>query len=192
MFFSLGTEYRIIPFYSLTSNTYKSSPVNIDFQNSGVAFNYTFDFFVTKNLALGFSNSIRYDLITAPIHEITIDARFLPANSSLIFGFHFYLDYHFKIFKDSELFVRVGKSFLNNGTEYVETATFFDGNGNKRARYGSLNSKAYQPFNFALGYKKNKVSLTLGVYTSNITEYFNSNTIFNIPYINFKYNLGKL
>jgi hypothetical protein len=196
LFFSLGSEYRITPYYNLNPNPNENQftfvPTNIDLQNSGVAFNYTFDYFVTKNLALGFSNSIRYDLITLPIDEITSDFGFRPANNSLIFGFHFYLDYHFKIFKDSELFVRIGRSLINRGTEYTEKETFYDDDGNKTLSFIGTEDTGYEPWNYAIGYKKNKISLTLGIYTSAISEYFNDDTTFIIPYLNFKYNIGKL
>jgi len=192
LFFSLGTEYRITPFYK-SSGGQNILPVNIDSQSSGVAFNYTFDYFAAKNLSFGFSNSIRYDLVTTGLTQFTTENGFLPVKNDLIFGFHFYADYHFKIFKNAELYLRIGKSLLNRGTEFSRKQTLYDQNGQPTVSFTSPTvDTAFEPWNFGIGYKKKKISLTLGVYTSSISEYFNDGTTIGIPYINFKYNLGKL
>lgn len=192
LFFSLGTEYRITPFYK-SSGGQSILPVNIDSQSSGVAFNYTFDYFATKNLSFGFSNSIRYDLVTTGLTQFTNENGFLPVKNDLIFGFHFYADYHFKVFKNAELYLRIGKSLLNRGTEFSSKETLYDQNGQPTVSFTSPTvDTAFEPWNFGIGYKKKKISLTLGVYTSSISEYFNDGTTIGIPYVNFKYNLGKL
>lgn len=191
LFFSLGTELRPVPFRSKNAvyNSRFSMASNGDAQSSGMAFSYSFDFFINKNLAIGFSQSVRYDLITVPLDEITDSFGVRPANNDLIFDYHLYLDYHFKIFKNSEIFARIGISFLNRGTEFVSKRSFFDNNGN--LMFSRLNSMdaAYEPGNFALGYKKNKTSLMIGMYSSTISEYLVGST-YIIPYVGFRYNLG--
>ncbi len=192
LFFSVGSEYRITPIYSMDASLSGFVPVSVDLQNSGVAFFYAFDYFVTKNLSLGFSNSIRYDLHMLPIDEIEGDFGVRAADKTFIFGFHFYLNYHVKVFENSELFIRLGKSFLNGGTEFREKASFYDDNGDLLASLFTQEDFEYQPWNFGIGYKKNKVSLMLGAYTTSVTNYFNDGSAFIVPYVQFKYNLGKL
>ncbi len=57
---------------------------------------------------------------------------------------------------------------------------------------GGQNDFTYEPWNYAVGYKKDKINIILGMYGSNIAEYFDDNTTFLIPYISFKYTIGKL
>lgn len=190
LFFSVGSEYRITPIYPMgTFNNDIASATNIDLQSSGVAFNYAFNYFVTKNLSLGFANTIRYDLVTLA-DNITTDFGYRVAHNDFIFGFHFYADYHFQIFKEGELVVRLGKSLLNRGTEFRSKETFYDDEGNVLFSVYSQLDAGYEPWNFAIGYKKKKVFLLLGAYTSSISEYVNADFI--VPYVKFSYNLGKL
>ncbi len=194
LFFSLATELRPLPIRAkdAISNPSFDNASNIDFQSSGMAFSYALDYFINKNLSLGFSQSIRYDLITLPIDEITANFGYRPAKNDFIFDYHLYIDYHFKVFKEGELFLRFGRSFLNRGTEFSEKESSFDSDGNVIISFiGSVDS-AYEPYNWGVGYKKKKVSFMLGAYTSSNTEYFNDNSTFIIPYLQFKYNFGKL
>jgi len=50
---------------------------------------------------------------------------------------------------------------------------------------------AYEPWNFAIGYKKQRVSFLVGAYTSSNSDYQGVSDII-IPYISFRYNIGKL
>ncbi|TXD51856.1 MULTISPECIES: hypothetical protein [unclassified Polaribacter] len=195
LFFNAGVEYRITPIYQNGAeldiiNT--RGAISVDAQSSGTALNFGLNYFITKNLSLGFSNSFRYDIITQRSTEISGDFGYSPAKNDLIFGYHFYLDYHFKVFKEAELFVRLGKSFLNRGTEFETKTRFFDNSGNPTITAFSKQDTAYEPWNFALGYKKNKLNLILGTYTSSITEYFVDGSSFIVPYLNLTYNFGKL
>lgn len=192
LIFKVGTEYRITPLpYNVEEIDATEGLTNIDYQNSGFAINYTLDYFVTKNLSFGFTNSFRYDLLL-----YNDDTSFIrgarKAEKTLIMDYHFYLDYHFKVFKNSELFVRAGKSLANRGTSYSDLDPFFDQDGTLVAQSISQNNWHYQPENFGIGYKKNKVEIMAGVLTTTNSEYFFSNERLTIPYLKFSYNLGKL
>ena len=194
LFFSVGTDYRITPIYKLTEGLITNRRllvVNIDQQNSGVAFNYNLDYFLGKNLSFGFSNSIRYDLNYLRADNLEVNTGIEPGNKTLIFGFHFYFDYHIKIFKKSEIFARIGISLINRGTEYSDKETFFDDQGNNMGSITTQEDFAYEPWNFALGYKKNRFSLIGGIYSSSNSEY-TSGESFIIPYFALRYNLGNL
>lgn len=189
VFFKVSSEYRITP---LPYEAEIIVPIQVDDQNSGVAFAYTFDFFVSKNLSLGFSNSFRYDYLGGDFDDVQSDFGADPANRGLIIGFHFYLDYHFKIFKESELYVRLGRSLLNRGTQLNEKITFFDDQGNLLFSRSGPVDPGYEPWNFGLGWKKRKIEILLGFYTSSNTEYFLVPEDFIVPYFKFSYNLGRL
>ncbi|WP_299128089.1 hypothetical protein [uncultured Winogradskyella sp.] len=189
LFFKVSSEYRITPLPYDAPNTF---PVSLDLQSSGVAFAYTLDYFVLKNLSLGFSNSLRYSYIGADFTQIEGVSGSAPSNRGLIFGFHLYADYHFKIFKKSELFLRLGKSLLNRGTEINTKEPFFDNEGNLIVVIGSAFDAAYEPWNFGIGWKKRKLELMLGFYTSSNSEFFDVPEEFIVPYFKFSYNLGRL
>lgn len=194
LFFSVGTDYRITPIYDITEDLIvgrRATVVNIDQQNSGVAFNYNIDYYLGKNLSFGFSNSIRYDLHYLRADNLQIDSGVEPAKKTLIFGFHFYFDYHFKIFKESEIFARVGISLINRGTEFADKQSFFDNQGNNIGAIVTQEDFAYEPWNFAIGYKKNRFSLIGGIYSSANSEYTRG-TSFIIPYFGLRYNIGNL
>jgi hypothetical protein len=194
LFFSVGAEYRITPLkYGERNFSLNSIAISEDVQNSGAAFLYSFDFFATKNLSLGFSHNFRYDLVSnsGSINKVD-NFAFDKANYGLINGYHFYIDNHFKVFKEGELFLRLGKSMLNRGTGVSYRKSLFDGNGNIIGDAYSTENFAFKPWNFAIGYKKNKTSLIVGLYTSSNTNYYDSDLSFLVPYFTFKYNLGKL
>ena len=62
-YFSISPEYRITPFYTGTRTSDLGSLVDFQAQNASTAVNYDFNYFPLKNLALGFSHSLRYDHI---------------------------------------------------------------------------------------------------------------------------------
>ena len=123
--------------------------------------------------------------------DIDSDTRFKSVEKSLIIGFHFYFDYHFKIFKNSEIFARVGLSFLNRNTNVTIKETFVSESGENSVPVFSEYDTAYEPWNFALGYKKNRFSLIGGIYSSSNSEYTLGES-FIIPYFALRYNLGNL
>ncbi|MDO1500519.1 hypothetical protein Q2T40_10300 [Winogradskyella maritima] len=189
VFFKIGTEYRITPLPYDAETVY---PVQVDKQNSGLAFSGALDYFISKNLSLGFGNSIRYDYLGGFNSSPNGDFDIQTSNRGLIFGFHLYVDYNFKIFKESEIYLRVGRSLLNRGTQLDIKETFFDNDGNELFTSFGVTDASYEPWNFGLGWKKRKIELLAGIYTSNITEYFLVNESFVVPYLKFSYNLGRL
>jgi hypothetical protein len=188
LFLTVGTEYRITPIYQGQSSQLSFGTL-VDAQNSGAAFNYGFDFFVTKNLSLNFAHSLRYSLLINEIGNVENAPRFQASESTIISDFHFYADYHLKIFKEGELFLRVGTTFANRGTNFTEKTTFFNNNNEPIATLISTENYHYTAWNFALGYKKNGLSLTGGVYTSAVTNYFDDGSSFTVPYVSLKYDL---
>lgn len=196
LFFKVGTEYRItpLPHDSGQKDTSKGL-TNIDNQNAGFALNYSLDYFVLKNLSLGFTNSFRYDLLLyndeISFDDITRSEGSSKAEKTLIIDYHFYLDYHFKVFKNSEIFVRIGKSLANRETNYSKVNTFFDQDGNLVAKSISEKNFQFQPANYGIGYKKNKLELMAGVLTTTNSEYFLTDERLTIPYLKLSYNLGK-
>lgn len=192
LFFKIGSEYRITPLPYDFGKVDPRMPADIDRQNSGVALHYGFDYFITKNLSIGFNNSFRYDVLIRNDNDIDQENGFQKTDKTLIIGGHLYLDYHIKVFKNSELFARVGYSLLNGGTEYIEKNTYYDNQGNSIG-YGYVNETLeYYSANFAVGYKKEKVELLLGLYSSNASNYFVETESLMIPYINITYTIGKM
>lgn len=195
LFFSVGTQYRITPVYEYRSPVIFKAGENInratqiDSQNSGPALFYTLDYYITKNLSLGFSHSMRYDLITMGRPEIQSDTGVQSADYGLIFGYTVYLDYHIKAFKNAELVVHLGRSRLNTGTNFTSKQTFYV--NNTAVHSYSQEDFAYFAWDFALGYKKKKFSFIIGAYTTSVTNYYLIDD-FIIPYFSFKYNLGTL
>lgn len=104
-------------------------------------------FFINKNLAIIFSHSVRYILIKESLDEISDNFGVRPANNDLIFDYHLDMDYHLKIFKNSETFASIDISFLNRGTEVVSKRSFFDNNGNLLFSTLSSMDGAYKPGN---------------------------------------------
>ena len=192
LFFKIGTEYRITPLPYDGGKVDQGIPADIDSQNSGVAFHYGFDFFITKNLSVGFNNSFRYDVIIRTDNEINRENGFQKMNKSLIIGGHLYLDYHIKVFKNSELFARVGYSLLNGGTEYLEKNTYYDNQGNISGSLLTSSDLSFNAANFAIGYKKQKIELLIGLYSSSTSNYFAETESLKIPYINITYTIGKM
>lgn len=190
LFFKIGPEYRITPLpweYSIQPRVF----TNIDLQNSGPAFNYSFDYFITKNLSVGFTQTIRYDLLLYN-DDTSFNFGARAAEKTWMFDYHFYLDYHFQLFKNKkkDVFVRVGKSIMNTGSDYSITEAFFDNNGELIGHLITGGTFRYGATNFAIGYKKNKLETMIGVYTSKGFESIDPNT-FTVPYIKLNYTIKK-
>lgn len=192
LFFKVGSEYRITPLPYDFGKTHPDLRTDIDDQNSGVAFHYGFDYFILKNLSLGFNNSFRYDVLVRNDDVTEADFGVKKIDKTVMVGGHLYLDYHVKVFKNSELFARIGKSLLNGGANYVEKNTYYDSQGNIAATSYQTNSFQYYTTNFAVGFKKDKVEIIVGMYASKNSEYFEEAESLKVPYINFTYTIGKL
>lgn len=191
LFLSVGSEYRITPIRESAETAVLTNYIlSVDAQNSGAAFSYSLDYFFTKNLALGFSHSIRYDVILNDANNITEDFGAESAQRGLIFGYHFYVDYHFKAFESSELYLRFGRSLLNRGTNYTAKKIITVEGFEDIVSY-TVNDFAYEPWHFAVGYKKQRFSLMGGIYTSSNTDYEGIDS-FIVPYFSFRYTIGRL
>ena len=74
----------------------------------------------------------------------------------------------------------------------MQKTTFYDNQGNiLNYAYGSANFEFYAT-NLAIGYKKGKVELLIGMYSSNTSNYFVETESLKIPYINITYTIGKM
>ncbi|MAT89492.1 MAG: hypothetical protein CMC35_02265 [Flavobacteriaceae bacterium] len=192
LLFNIGSEYRITPLPYEAEFSLKGLVTNVDGQNSGVAFHYGLDYFITKNLKFGFANSFRYDLLVGSIDNIDFLVGVQGAKQTLIIGYHFHLDYYFPVFKNSELFIRAGRSLLNTNTDTNTKQTFFDEDGEIVAVSSESGNYAFAAWNIAVGYKKERFGISIGIYSSSVTDYFVETTTLNIPYINLTYTIGKI
>lgn len=192
LFFKLGSDYRITPIYKgnkIKENTLRTS---IDSQSSGAAFFYGVEFFPGKNWSLNFDHSFHYTLFY--LESFYGDPKDLGGEASvnqLFYDFHFFINYYIKIFKESEVFLRVGKSMLNRNSNYTTNEALYDDNGNFIIGISSQGNFNFSPYNFGLGYKKNKVEVLLGIYSTSNTPYLVSEP-FIIPYFNLAYTIGKM
>jgi hypothetical protein len=191
LFFSVGTEYRITPLPTNKVGDIPENQTNSDIQNSGAAIYYGLNFYATENLSIGFSHSFRYTLLN---YNTDIDENFgqKKADNALMLGYHFYLDYHVKVFKEAELFARIGISLINRNSDYTYKETVFDNDGNIIGNWNSHTNYNMQPKNFAIGFKKNKFEAMIGMYATNDPPYFTESVMYMIPYINLNYTIGKL
>lgn len=189
LFFSVGTDYRIFPIEKvLVSPTYPAYPIGefragtdeIGPQNTGVGFHYDLNYFLTTALSLGFSNSLRYDIQLSDRASLTTDNTG-PKSKTLLVDYHFYADYHFKAFANSELVLRLGQSYLNTGSQITATE-------NNAVNDFSFD---YWSWNLGLGYRKQRTRLMLGVFNSSTTNYPQTESLV-IPYLSITYNLKNL
>lgn len=188
LFFSVGSEYRITPIQgnpsslsSNGSNEFRVGADQIGSQNTGTAFYYSLDYFLAKNLSIGFSNSIRYDTHITDQTNLAVSNNVGPISKTFIFDYHFYADYHINAFKNSELLLRIGRSYLNDDTDITAR------NGEGVSNF----SFTYWSWNFGLGYEKERTLLFLGAYSASSTNYPAATSLL-IPYLSFKYKLGNL
>lgn len=193
LFFKVSSEYRVTPIWRSVPRDRTGSFVEINEQNSGVALSYAFDWFIAKNWSLGFSHSLRYDhILVGPVELENSTIEAVPDENALLMDFHFYFQYHFKVFQESELYLQAGRSILHVGSSFNFVTRFDDANGQQiGALRRSLNNN-FGAWNLGIGWKKNKIEILGGAYTSDTTEYFEETVFLWIPYIRFSYNLGKL
>lgn len=144
--------------------------------------------------------SLRYDVVMG--HFGSRDNR--KANDffdtrpvrSLITDYHLYVDYYVKSWKKSDIYLRIGKSFMNRGTRiYVhhEGGTFYQlPSGARRRLEGPIigfYDTQYNPWNFALVLTKKRVDFSYGFYSILRPKFYDHSFI--LPYINIRYRLGK-
>ncbi|AFL80749.1 hypothetical protein Aeqsu_1254 [Aequorivita sublithincola DSM 14238] len=192
LFFKVGSDYRITPIYNGNKPKDNTLRTNIDSQSSGAAFFYGVEFFPGKNWSLNFNHSFHYTLFY--LETFNGDPDDLGGEASvnqLFYDFHFYVNYYIKIFKESEVFVRVGKSMFNRNSNYTTNEAIYDDNGNFVIGISSQGNFNFSPYNLGLGYKKDRVEVLLGIYSTSNTQYLVSES-FIIPYFNLAYTIGKM
>ena len=187
LFFSVGTDYRITPIEkrlesaaTYPAGEFRANPDEIGAQNTGVGFRYDLNYFLTTALSLGFSNSLRYDLQLSDRASLTTDNTG-PKSKTFLVDYHFYADYHFKAFANSELVLRLGRSYLNTGSQITATE-------NNAVNDFSFD---YWSWNLGLGYRKQRTHLMLGVFNSSTTNYPQTESLV-IPYLSITYHLKNL
>ena len=194
LYFSIGTEYRIGHIYNFSNNSvWNARGLSVEDLNRGAAFSYSLDYFITDNLSLGFSHSLRYD----HIHESTLDA--IPGGASsnaiiadqygLIMDYHINMKYHFIVAKQ-EFFFQAGLSFLNNAPTIRKNPVSISSNGVERIDNTSLDLLDITS-KFGLGYQKNRFSIMGGIYFSDENPFYQGAN-YILPYFELKYQLGNL
>lgn len=193
VFFSISSEYRITPIFPIANSSLLGSVVDVNEQNSGTSLNYAFDWFISRDLSLGFSNSLRFDHIAiGDIDTINGTKVVAPNENGLLLDFHLYGQYHFDIFRRSELFIQLGATWLHAGSEVVVVQNIIDNSGNLIQIAAENDSSDYLATNVGIGWKKERISIIGGIYTSRNTPYFVDGSDFTVPYIRFSYNLFNL
>lgn len=191
LFFKLGADYRITPFYN-GQPKYDGLRTSTDSQVSGAALFYGLEFFPWNDLSFNFHHSFHYTLFYLESFDGTMeDIRGEASTNALFFDYHFFINYYFQIFDESEFYVRVGRTLFNRNSNYTTNDALFQGDefvlGS--STQGSFNFQAY---NFGLGFKKNRVEVMLGLYLAEDTPYTTGVSTFQIPYFNLAYTIGKM
>ncbi|MCG2429693.1 hypothetical protein [Aequorivita xiaoshiensis] len=192
LFFKAGSDYRITPIYDGIKLKEDILRTSIDSQNSGAAIFYGVEFFPWKNLSINFNHSFHYTLFYLESFDGSEDDLGGEASvNELFYDFHFFINYYFKIFDESEIFIRLGKSMMNRNSNYTTNEALYDDNGNLAIGISSQGNFNFSPYNAGLGFKKNKVEVLLGIYSTSITPYLVGED-FIIPYFNLAYTIGKM
>lgn len=194
LFFKLSSEYRITPFFRPQQPSPIGLLIELNEQNSGAAFNYAFDWFATKNLSLGFSHSLRYDhILRGNIDTFGSEDLVAADINGILMDFHLYAQYHFKVFKKSELFLQLGGSLLNVGSSFEAGRGLLEDNGNFTFITFEDENANFYAVNIGLGWKKKRIAIMGGVYTSRDTVYFTGDQSgLSVPYVRFSYNIGAI
>lgn len=192
LFFKVGSDYRITPIYQSSVNDEDNILTSIDSQSSGAAIFYGVEFFPWKQLSLNFNHSFHYTLFYLKSGiEIEAANGTAGAKNEIFMDFHFYINYYIKVFKESEVFIRLGTSMLNRNSNYTSKTSFYQ-NGEYIGTISGQRNFNMQAYNFGLGYKKDKVEVLLGIYSTSETPYFVASQSFIIPYANLAYTIGKM
>ena len=199
----IGAELRAEPiisgngpnFYAFPQNTY----IDIDAQNSGPAVHFSLQYALDKRWRVGGEISLRYDVVRGYFGSNKTSNQLFDIHRrarSLITDYHLYVDYYVKSWKKSDVYLRVGKSFMNRGTRiYVHhegNVNYQLPNEGPRQLEGPIigfYDTQYNPWNFALVLTKKRVDYSYGFY-SILRPKFHDYSFF-LPYINIRYRLGK-
>ncbi len=190
LFLNIGSEYRITPYYGSMQIVNNNS--NIDLQNSGISIYYSLNFFVNNKTSVNFAHSFRYDLLKYNNqNSILSDNYSKKEENTLMMDLHFFLDYYIHKGKNP-LFIRLGLSMMNNGTDYISTKTYYNQDGSVLKLVIEERNFKFYASNFGFGLKKNKIDFLVGLYGSNDTPYFYNKAIIVVPYVKIGYNILKL
>lgn len=193
LFLNFGTEIRITPYYNekdFVLNQNNFIPVNDNEQNSGVAFYYNLNYFVTENLSFGFANTFRNDILFRKADFSSFPQFKISKPEKTIFiDYHLFSDYYIKLSPNSKLFLRLGISYLNTNSDYILTESIYQ-NGVWIGNTASDRDFSFASSNYGLGFKKNRFDFMIGAYTSKNSPY--SSARYTIPYIKINYTLFKL
>ncbi|MEL7270670.1 MAG: hypothetical protein AAGL34_13945 [Bacteroidota bacterium] len=194
LLFNLGPELRVTPVYStdVTILSDEASFTNIDQQNSGLSLNLGLEYFLTKNLSINYTASLRYDLLFFPRTDGTQDLAASDGNQKIFMGHHFNLTYYLNLFKKGQLFVEGGLSLLNRNSDFSIEQRFFDSEGTFIGTGILTSDYKYSTTRFSVGYRRNRSRLSLGIYITGQTPYFTESTSFLIPHIGYRYSLAML
>ncbi len=190
LFLRSEIEYRITPYYELKTDsglqTFKGQLAK-DLQNSGTGLNYSLNFFVLKNLSLNFGQSFRYEtiLFSTDYPEINSSSK---SQKSFLLDYHFSIDYFIPLSKSTDIYLRVGYSMLNTGSEFTVTQKSQAGNFWVSQQYDT----EFSANNFAIGFKRKRIDLCLGTYQTEETPYEDVRVPTLFPYIKISYDLLKL
>lgn len=191
LFLDVSSEYRVASLFDQDITTI--DVVDLQDQTTGLAFSYAFDWFTGSKVSFGFSHSLRYDhILKATINLDQIGTSSAVDTNSLLMDFHFYFKYYFPVFKKSELYILVGRSILNVGSDYNDVRRFFDEDGTLIVARSSSTNTNYGSWNGGIGWKRDKCSVLAGLYLSDNVIYFRESGILSTPYVRFSYNIGKL
>lgn len=194
VFFKLASQYRFTPIFGPQEPSRAGLAIELNEQNTGAALNYAIDWFVIKNLSLGFSHSLRYDhILEGNIDTFGSDDIVTADRNGILMDFHLYAQYHLKVFKRSELFVQLGGSLLNVGSAFQIGGGALEDNGEITfVSFPEQNANFYAA-NIGLGWKKKRIAIMGGVYTSSDTVYFTGDSRgLTVPYFQFSYNIGAI
>lgn len=190
LFLNIGTEYRLTP---LPYDSFKNDHISgqyIDQQNSGFALNYGLDYYITKNFNIGFGHAFRFvQLYSDRYHPYS--QGYTQTVNRLVMDYHFFLNYHLKVFRKGELELRAGLSLMNTNSSFGYKDSYYDNNGTLLAQSYSNQNLNYGAQNLAIGYKKNKLEIMLGMYFSSNTNYFTEDITLKVPYVKLTYQIFK-
>lgn len=192
LFFRLGSEFRITPLPNDGASLENYAVfTNVDLLHSGPALSYGLDFFLSKNLSLSLDHSFRYRTLLYDFNQLGEILSASKSQKELLQGFHLSLTRYFKISsKGDEIFFRIGISSFNGGSDFV----FVEPIGDIDDPLWIQSQLSFRNFgtNFAIGYRKSRVSVMAGLYLSSGGAFYTTSFRIVTPYIKFSYALGKL
>lgn len=81
---------------------------------------------------------------------------------------------------------------MNRNSDFSVKMTDYDTDGNILAEGFTIANYNYSANKVIIGWKKNKVKIYAGIYTTQLTKYFDVTTRFNAPFVGCSFDIGKL